>query len=45
MDEKDVTPDTNDSCHGVESNDVESWKNKRQEWADVIWVDMGNTRL
>jgi hypothetical protein len=31
----DVTPDGVDISHGVEKNDIQAWKNKRNEWAQV----------
>jgi hypothetical protein len=34
----DVTPDGDDSGHGVEQGDIQAWKNKRNAWAQAMWA-------
>jgi hypothetical protein len=34
----DVTPDGDDSGHGVEQGDIQAWKNKRNAWAQAMWT-------
>jgi hypothetical protein len=34
-----VTPDGDDSGHGVEQGDIQAWKNKRNDWAQAMWVN------
>jgi hypothetical protein len=36
--EADVTPDGDDSGHGVEQGDIQAWKNKRNAWAQATWA-------
>ncbi|KAI5015788.1 hypothetical protein ZWY2020_057733 [Hordeum vulgare] len=44
--EEDVTPDeVFSSGHGVETFDNEAWKDKRLEWAHVMWDNRGQTRI
>jgi hypothetical protein len=40
--EAEVTPDGDDSEHGVEQVDIQAWKNKRNDWAQSIWLHRNN---
>ncbi|XBJ03016.1 hypothetical protein VPH35_022262 [Triticum aestivum] len=44
--EEDVEPDdVVSSGHGVEAFDNDAWKNKRLEWAEVMWLNRGQCRI
>nr|XP_020177363.1 uncharacterized protein LOC109762888 [Aegilops tauschii subsp. strangulata] len=46
LEEEDMTPDeVISSGHGVETVDNKAWKNKRLEWAQIIWDNRGQTRI
>jgi hypothetical protein len=36
--EVDVTPNDVEGSHGVEQGDIQAWKNKRNEWAQSMWM-------
>jgi hypothetical protein len=31
--------------HDVEQGDNEAWKNKRLEWENTMWQDIGNAKI
>jgi hypothetical protein len=37
-DEAEVTPDGDYSGNGVEQGDIQAWKNKRNDWAQSMWL-------
>jgi hypothetical protein len=40
--EAEVTPDDDDSGHGVEQGSIHAWKNKRNDWAQAMLVNRTN---
>ncbi|XP_071674302.1 uncharacterized protein [Lolium perenne] len=40
-----ITFDEVETGHGVEAGDNDTWKVKRQEWADAMWEARGNTTI
>jgi hypothetical protein len=41
-DKVDVTPDVVESGHGVKQGDTQAWKNKRNDWAQSVWLHRNN---
>jgi hypothetical protein len=37
-DEAEITLDNVESGHGVKQGDTQAWKNKRNEWAQSMWL-------
>jgi hypothetical protein len=38
----DVTPNDVEGSHGVEQGDIQAWKNKRNEWAQSMWMHIND---
>jgi hypothetical protein len=36
--ETEITPDDVETGHGVEQGDTQTWKNKRNDWAQSMWL-------